>query len=277
MNIKAAVSVFVGALLIMFATGPSAPSQTGEELVQQVLANPGAFNQICAEISWGPLPLYSVARRDTQIASTNYQKLREQRTAVVAELVQQLNHYRPIPSLPNVTNSPTVARDPNFLMMLVDLNAVEALGDLLRIEAVIHAQTLESPLDVRHKIRRDYSIRYHRDLLGVIAGILRQEKYQPLLKSELEKEFHSKLQARVQAQETLTKLYGQQSWSPDQRDGMSFDPIYRLPYGQMRPIETDYTEPVRSQIVVWGNDFLRDVPPGKRMGIRGMIPQPVTR
>ena len=298
MNTRFAATLFLGAALSLFAADSTPVAKSAWGIIEDVLRQPGAFDQMCTINHWGAFPAYGVARRGRWITPENFQKLRSERASVVAELVRLLKQYRPEPlrmhsigtllvaPVPMVVvgeghvTSPALApRNPDLLMMLVDLNAVEGLEELLRLESSIHAQSIKlasAAAGSPNSSELFSTVSYHRDLLGVIAAILRQEKYPLLLESEVELEFRRTLEKRAKA-EGFSAASVELPLTPNQRRYVSLDPIYRLPSSPNQPVQIEYTETLRDRIVAFGKSFLKSVPTEKRLAARGMIPEPVTR
>lgn len=94
--------------------------------MEEVLAKPGIFSQMCMLVpakSKAELPLFGFGRdwAQTRISVENFRRLRGERAAVVIETAKALDSARG-------------ERLELCLMVLLDLNGVEALPVLLRLE-----------------------------------------------------------------------------------------------------------------------------------------------
>ncbi len=167
--------------------------------------------------------------------------------------------------------------------MIIDLNGVELLNQLCelaelttrRAERRANAQTIFSDTGTRENlVDRDDIPSSLSELLSTITAILRQERYQPLLESKIEREFR----AAVKEDATTHQPSGAEEISKDKPNSWSyFDPLC----GELisfTPYSWVELTPERSkQIIEWARDYLRKTPPEKRRAAAGMSPWPIVR
>jgi hypothetical protein len=181
-----------------------------------------------------------------------------------------------------------------LLNITIDLNAVEALPHLLRVEAELSTMLEMNAADPslilpekyvdagfideadlkeriedtdreketfqqrfireakhRAKSNRQHCIVAQRDLLATILCLLRQEKYSPLLSSDVEKSYRA--------------------W-------IIIDPIINAPTAYAHPqAKIPYTPVLRATIRGWANSWLETTPAPRRDGTKGMTISPVER
>lgn len=120
-------------LLLLLAVLGAAFATTPAELIDNIVKNPGYFSQNCrgpAQFPADELPLFGYRRSwsDVKISPENFLKLRAQRRDVLREIAVQLDAM-------NVERSRSdFSRGEMLLMMIQDLNGVEALAALVRLE-----------------------------------------------------------------------------------------------------------------------------------------------
>jgi hypothetical protein len=205
---------------------------------------------------------FSFARGEMRITPTVYGRLRALRPAILVRIGERLlpairasveidqkiaagNHYN-------------TGHHEHLLMILIDLNAVEALPLLL--EALAEAERLEMSIA-------------RTQVLSTITGILRQEGYRPLLESELERRYGEALAAAwaKRSESDGTAI----AWA---RMHGNDDPVHGLPQMYGRPLVLiDLTPELRAQIETWARDFLATTPDADRKGAAAMVPRPVMR
>jgi len=103
---------------------------------------------------------------------------------------------------------------------------------------------------------------YQRELLSVMAALLRHERFQPLLDSELERSYLEHLKKEAQS-ELLKGIKKPEDVTPKDNGWgwITFDPIHKLPVIKHWPQFTTYTPALRLKIREWVKDFLK-LPPG---------------
>lgn len=250
-----------GWLLLSFAIAAitlSAHADPGAaQLLDQTIHSPGSWNQMCAippPLPFNvPLPLYSLAvERFSTLTPENVSQLQAQRAEVVQEITTRLHNLDLSKRAPQTTGSSpqNSGQDPYalsglLLQIIIDLNAVETLPELLRLESDLNRQIerandnpyatlpnldLDSPvawqeMDALHPPtdheRQLFAARvYHRELLSVIATLLRHEKFEPLLKSDIEARYSEFLKHEKNSRTSPT-------WSYDSTRFISYTPALR--------------------------------------------------
>ena len=171
------------------ATAPVAYTRSSKpippgKLLDQVLVEPGFYNQMCSSPRLKPpreLPLYGDYRRDWSlfyISSENFERLRDARYPVLQEIARRLPQA--LKTAPPArtekysfrTETPEQVLEV-YLCILLDLNGVEALPALLQLEQGLNAA---SPY-AKNKPSRRYST--HVQVLSVITAILANEQATP--------------------------------------------------------------------------------------------------
>ncbi|MGH8048443.1 MAG: hypothetical protein ACREKL_14470, partial [Chthoniobacterales bacterium] len=201
-------------------------------------------------------------------------RLRRTRAGIVADLTERLK------GIDTGTNwkSSAAPLNGNVLMMLLDLNATEALPELLRIEAILRTKIGQSPSQTAagHN-NEEITLRLlQRNILGVIATILRQERFGPFLESRVEKDYHHALKKNASAP-GLKFLKNDAELTPDQLNYVYFDPIYGLPASSFTAFEVPCNDATVKQVISFAETYLKEVPASDRKGAAGMLVRPVTR
>jgi len=270
---------------------------TQASLLEEVIRKPGMWNQMCSipgPLAFDvPLPMYGLATpRNFYLSEANLDRLRGQRAAVSADIVKLLNRM----DLSKATNGPGTFsmtgsnQDPEqlsgtLLDIILRLNAVEALPGLLRLEADLNqglaAATsdpasvpdldLDSPVmetisykddlkdaqSPRH--RREFAARiYQREILSVLAALLRHQHYQPLLDSDLEASYFEYLKKGA-GDPQFSGIHSEGDVPADQRAWIGFDLIYKLPFHK-DPSHSGFvpfTPKLRLEIRQWAADYLQ--------------------
>jgi hypothetical protein len=246
-----------GCLLLSFAivagTFRANADQGAAKLLDQTIHDPGNWSQMCAippPLPFNvPFPLYSLAvPRFSTLAPENVSRLKAQRADVVHEITTRLHeldlskHTWQRSGLSMLQNS---GQDPHglsglLLQIIMDLNAVETLPELLRLESDLNQRIetanyntnaplpdldLDSPvawqeMDIVHpsptqQDRRLFAARvYQRELLSVIATLLRHEKFEPLLKSDIEARYIELLRHEKDPEASPTWDYDRERYMP---------------------------------------------------------------
>ena len=280
-----------------------AATVTQASLLEEVIREPGMWNQMCGmpgPLAFDvPLPMYGLATpRNFYLSEANLDRLRGQRAAAGADIVKLLNRM----DLSKATNGPRPfsttgsGQDPQqlsgtLLDIILRLNAVEALPGLLRVEADLNQRLatatsdpsslpdldLDSPVmevvsykdDLKDALsprrRREFAARiYQREMLSVIASLLRHEHYQPLLDSDLEASYFAHLK-QGSGDPQLAGIHAEGDVPSDQRGWIGYDLIHKLPYLK-DPFHSGfvpYTPELRLEIRKWAADYLRQTPAKK--------------
>lgn len=223
--------------------------------VDTVLANMyrlADFSQMCdiPEIQL-PAKFYyiDIEREEISVRPEGYQKLRDRRNEVIAYFKKKHNHF-------------TV----NELCYFVDLNAVEMLPDLLRLERKLRNIAL---------LAKDGRVRDHKEmkdnpgwqnsatrmiggsytqLLATITALLRNERYMPLMQSDMEADFKTKVEkyaAENPNYPTADKI------GKDERAYMYFDPVYKKAVGLHVTAEVPITRQSVEMIASWADDYIK--------------------
>jgi len=113
--------------------------------------------------------------------------------------------------------------------------------------------------DLVQQRKREFTARvYQREMLSVIAALLRHERYQPLLDSDLEAKYFEHLKKGA-SNPQLASIHAQGDVPSDQRVWIGYDPIHRLPFLK-DPSSTGFvpfTPALRLEIRKWAADYLQ--------------------
>ena len=165
-----------------------------QELLSEVLEEPGSWNQMCSGIPRIPqsvLPLYGFSRqwRGYYISEQQLEQLRDSRNLVINEICKRLRQRKMVFAQPErIENSsetsgwfgksekPPSEELENLILILLDLNAVEALPILLELESELYKQTdLESVGVIDEAETRSVRYSSHVQLLSLLTAILQNE------------------------------------------------------------------------------------------------------
>lgn len=267
-------------------------------LLEEVIRKPGTWNQMCAmpmPLDFDvPLPMYSLATaRNFFLSPANLDRLQEQRAVVGADIVSLLNRM----DLSKATNNsaqPVGLLDSNqdpeqlsgtLLDIILQLDVVEALPGLLRVEADLNqrlsaAKTNDASLPAldlggpvmfsgvtQENFKEQFSSRrrseftarvYQREMLSVMAALLRHERYQPLLDSDLEKSYFGHLKQNA-GNVQLERFHSAADIPSNQKGWIGFDTVHGLPFfkDQYHAAFVPYTPELRQDIRKWAADYLQ--------------------
>jgi hypothetical protein len=298
-----------------------APKVDGATLLDESIATPGSWNQMCGmppEIPRNvPIPAGArLAPRHFNLGGATLQRLLAYREFVMPVLVariQDLKIATPSPEDKSAVGESSWRNrrsgqkgtefGPLIFQVVEELNAVECLPGLLRLEQELHdlvaATEKDASLPVpllridspsawvppdasktKAEAERETAIRtcriYHREMLGLMREILMQEDYSPMRNSALEKTLreagraafrkeHAAEVAKFTSFEQIPEyLRGYVIWDEAKRKAeISADASYRA--------AVPYSETVRDEVLRLTRQFLKEVPPEKSRAADGMI------
>lgn len=251
------------------------------KLVAEILKAPGGRTpQMCApgrvvvvnDPSFSP---YMFARDGSAdvVSAKSFTRLREKREKVIPAIVAALEETTSKLQRSEVSRKPgatpvvcwtfddaTESTQDNLLAMLMDLNAVEALPELVAIY-----EKLERPGCVLPEL----------DLLSTMTAILRKERYRPLLDSSIEAAFRKVLTDK--STNWLANITDEKDLTANQRETIAIDPILKVAYTFHAYCQIPATRSNKERVVRWAKDFLATTPESKRRGAAGMDPRPIQR
>jgi hypothetical protein len=170
-----------------------------------------------------------------------------------------------------------------LLDIILQLDVVEALPGLLRVEADLNERLvaaakdsgaslpeldLDSPVtsvgdrsntDATRRRMREFPVRvYQREMLSVMAALLRHERYQPLLDSDLEAKYFEHLKQGAGDQQ-LARIHSAADIPSGQEGWIGFDPIHGVPFhkDQFHTGFVPFTPDLRLEIRKWAADYLQ--------------------
>lgn len=274
----------------------AAPGATA--LLELILAGAGAST---AGLDAAPLriPLFGFERAtDRPVFPEEFTRLRAQRDGVLAALGIQLAGR--VPAVASAReNGSLSAADAGLidrcLVILLDLNGVEALPDLLRLESALHeaslyptqenasAESMEPVSQESADAPVTLAITTHTRVLSVITALLRNTRYAPFLDSPIYEQYRTDFLALIDQQARRP------GWFVLNEEPVSFPPenadtIAGLVH--LRDTEPahldglfslDYCPEWRDAIVQVAVRYLREIPVHKRRGETGMARVPVQR
>ncbi len=296
MKIPSIFGFSVGFSIILAGFNASA-ALSGSQLLDEVIAKPGNWNQMCSvpmPISADvPLPLYSgLATRSFFISAANRERLRGRRDDVVPEIVRRLHHF----VLTRKAATPAGAgfsesgQDPNELSGLMldiigDLDAVEALPDLMRLEDDLNARLVSatngdlsvvpllnldgvasmmmidpnvSPEKFQNDNRVFQSRIFQREMLATMAKLLRHKNFPAMLKSDYETEYHKYLKHEAENDSTLASIKTEQDIPDYNKEWIWIDAVYHLPaHHAFKTPTMPYTPETRREIRQFVAEFLK--------------------
>lgn len=280
---------------IAFAQSDSVPANDAAKLVEEIAAKPEIYHQSCMRMERDSSLEIQVSLRGEsshsqyEVSAKQFASLRKQRSEAIKALEAWLEKGEAADSDEALT-----ARR-SKLAMLVDLNAVEALPllkkDAERWKKIFDAAGTDTKADWSKldsmdadKKKAILSKADSRDRLGdalsAIAAILRAEKFEPLLKSDIEKDAEASI-AEGQKNgwfasivEKIKKNDGKVS-KKDQ-EMVWIDAILNEPVSNYLFPTTKISAETVAQILGWADEFSK-VPEEKRLGEKGMTAWPVNR
>ncbi|WP_395740311.1 hypothetical protein [Prosthecobacter sp.] len=289
---------------------PPAAKVDGATLLEECIATPGSWNQMCASVPDIPMdvpmpPGAQLAPRHFNLGGESQNRLLAYRDVVMPVLVRRLQELKiaapPSEKKPAVREESWPKRSgqtstefgPLIFQVVRSLNAVECLPEVLRLEQQLHELVaaaekdasvvvpllrLDSPsgwLPLDH-FRAIKSCRiYQREMLGLMHTLLMQERYRPMWDSALEKslreEGHAAFRKRHAAE--LSKYTSYEQIPYYLRDDIIWDEVKReakISKDASYPVDVPYTEGVRDEVLSLTRRYLEEVPPEKRRAADGM-------
>jgi hypothetical protein len=282
--------------ILFLAVGSAIAKPGASELLDEIISVPGAWSQMCGMIAPDlsgdvPIPLYSLAAPlHYSLSQQNIHRLRERRGEVVAEVVSRLSQI-------DLSKSPKVrphasgaysldksSQDPRYLTELMlqiiqELKIVEALPHLLRLEfdLAAHLKEAESnknvalpPLDldparglVGSGASKVYVARvYQSELLGLMAGLLREVRFEPLLQSKIEAKYYDSLKRQAKSP-GLVQIKGPTDIPKEQEVWISFDSVHNIPKVTQFRASSEFSIPktpeVRLEIRQYVENYLKSI------------------
>jgi hypothetical protein len=293
------------ATTLLAGTAPAAapvPLENAARRVAYVDRYPGIFNQGCAQtidfihVPKDPLTVNfsgSSTLSGSKVTAEQFARVRTMREPAIQVLKAWLEEEA------SSTTPDTPASEPfvpgrGKLAILVDLNATTSLPYLKKLaEARIarlggEAAILEAEnftYDDAHPehyvayLQREGTRRRIGDVLSTIVTILRQERFEPLLKSTLERDAEADLAAAAKVgwyAELVGKVRADGIVAPELRDAVFIDPVIGKPvtveaYGYVK-----VTRERLRQILDWVDAYGR-LPADRKLDAKGMLPWPVNR
>lgn len=307
---------FSWACLLLLACAPLLPGKPSavsvEALVDEAIQRPGDGTQICdappaVPFSRPPIPAYGLSVSQSTFLSEPMKKLlRDRRAEVVQELVRRLEKLdllnpppaptkrkKPIlpplypPAKPDEVDFETETdQNPRtiggvMLSMILDLDAVELLPHLLRLEDQLYqlnAKALQydaapvakidiggsvmwqgsgedfkdvedwnkMPPALKRKQQLFDAIIFDRELLGVMVELLHRKGFSSLPTSTLGRIRTLVLRHRT-LDEDLQKVRSEADIPQDQKLSIAFDRTAGVPYWRWRVVRAPYTEELRNE------------------------------
>ncbi len=310
-------------LVKCFLDGTKPPVVNGEKLLDELIAKPGNFNQMCGTPPPlpfdAPLPAYSVlAPRHYSFGANSILRLQSYRKEVMLVLLDRLKNV----DLSKAQPTPVMAKNWEYsrsnprafssllLSVALHLQAIEALPELLRLEDQLHSALLKAEKDEKAPLpqleldspvgwstikvvddkkkqkaqkptkedKKSFERKtdlftcriYQRELLALIARLLREEKYQPLLASSIEKEYIAGLRTIANEGE-LKDIKSLADIPEESQSWIRWDDELGIPvllHGSV--VKIPYTETLRDDLRHMADDFLKNVPPAQWKGAAAM-------
>jgi hypothetical protein len=248
-----------------------------------------------------PLPLYSTLRfRELALSTKDLDDLRARRSEVVPALKERLaslDFSKEPPAAPKISFKPDSEDVENsganplqlnslYYDMILGLDAVEVLPELLRLEDRLHSlliaaqrkptadpphvEKVWAPItdneNEKELPRREEDIRegtiVQREILSVMMTLLRQQRFEALLKTDFEQKYATALKARAQ-KEDLREIRTPEDAKKPGKEWVRFDPIYNIPIGYIGGPDTSvpYSEELRNKVRGLVEQFIKAVPP----------------
>ncbi len=314
-------------LVKCFLDGSKPPVISGGKLLDELIAKPGDFNQMCGmppPLPFdAPIPAYGVlAPRHFSFDAYSIQRLQAYRKEIVPVLLERLKNIDlskaqpPRGDMNDYRKSGTNPRAFSSLLLSVaqHLHVIEALPELLRLEEQLHSAIaksakddksplpqldLDSPVgwstikvvDDRKKQKTPKPTRedkkslerktdeftsriYQRELLALMARLLREEEFKPLLASSMEKEYIAGLR-KIASEGELKDIKSATDIPEESLSWIGWDDELGIPvriFGSV--VQIPYTETLRDELRHIADDFLKSVPPDQWKGAAAMKNSP---
>jgi hypothetical protein len=284
-----------------FINKTAPPVIKGADLLDEALSHPGGYSQMClmpAPLPFdAPVPAYGIlAPRNDFFDAVTSQNLQAHRQKVIPVLVEHLHDV-------DIPHSQVKNLNSLVLETVRLLNGIEALPELLRIEDQLHAAlaaaqqdagaplpdlNLNSPVvwakaktgDSKPSARKDAEFKcriMQREMLGLMAKLLRDEDFPSFFNTEIEKEHAAGLR-KIASEGELKDIKTAQDIPYESRNLIVWDKKIGIPvYRSGGRINVPYTEALRDEVRRVAEDFLKNVPPSQWKGEAAMdligIPQ----
>src|SRR5262249_26327155 len=140
-------------LAIVAGASTANAGSSGAKLLDDTIRNPGGWNQMCSmppPLPFNvPLPLYSLAvSRFYYLSSQDISRLRAQRGEVVPVIVKRLHDLDLSKKAQESSRHDPEGLSGTLLQIVMELNAVETLPELLRVEADLNQRIEKAGKDV---------------------------------------------------------------------------------------------------------------------------------
>ncbi|MCB1094336.1 MAG: hypothetical protein KDN22_02045 [Verrucomicrobiae bacterium] len=238
----------------------ASPPEVTPAALANALENPGIdlwFGDEAAGIDREQMiakfPLYAIHHERYAISGENLSQLRKQRETTIVALRERIESATKaamvLPSADTVT--PSLESE---LTIALDLNAVELLdlltGAAMQLQTFLanyESGTLDTYIATSHA-------RLHRNLLGAISGILKQEGFSPVVNEEWESNF------------TFEKAQGDSAFNLLDDSAFADETSPDIPIGGLAPFTTSFSQ----RLIEWSQTYLSETPAAQRKGEMGM-------
>ena len=89
----------------------------------------------------------------------------------------------------------------------------------------------------------------HRDMLASMVRVMRKIGYDPMLQSDIEKQYGKLLKEKWAKDESYSKYTSRESIPEEERESIKWDPVHKVAYPSWMPLEFPYSPEVRTQII----------------------------
>jgi len=271
-----------------------AQSSEAEKLVRKIAYMPEFYQQMCSHppsfgssvvIHFGGAATFS----EFALSAQQFARLRARRNEVIKVLhvwlenaaAEGLEETQQEPSIEEFKEE-RVERGEKYiarssygtrskLLMLVDLNDVSALP------------LLKAYADKWHKLSKQkpdsWAVPQLSDILSTIVAILRQERFEPVLSSQFEKDAEAKMADEAKAlDETLRRRRDTnlEELTEQDRAWVLRDPVTGLPVILRWYPKLTISDETVVEILSWVDQYQK-LPAKKRLDAKGMMPWPINR
>lgn len=261
--------LFAGALATTGLAADRSTSATLEFRIAAIAEKPAIERNPCLFLSDKPtIPVMGFSRATLMIGPAQFQELRARREEAVAILRRDISK----------ADSKALAEHPaslayeSRLLMLLDLNASEAIEDLIAAAGRLGIpETPQAPK--KNHFMKSVVTGDCPDLatLSAILALLYREGDPATLRSEFAEAWRKNLQGRNSISEGGFKNL------PEGAQAYMFDPLEKraVPVEQYAIVES--TPERQEAILALARDFVKRVPPGERARAKDMLPDPYPR
>jgi hypothetical protein len=308
-NVYRPACILLSCLLVSISSKPaSAELISVATLINEIIEKPGAWNQMCRIP--GPyrptnIPLFGYYRDETHswISTANIARLRLWRSSVIEDIEARMSgatpkavymtksaldsHIKPEifadPDRPRKTEVSIMAGDAidHYLVILLDLNAIEALPTLLKFEKSLNEVAVythsKEHLNKLSKVSVSFNMpRYHTRTLSLITVLLLNEQDDAFMRSPIFGKYVSvypEIRDEINEREARYQKFIPLPEDPATDRTTLQRMIVHDRFTRGKKLEIEMTQENRDLIIKLATDFLATTKPSEYRGATTMTPE----